>query len=427
MTNPTEEWQDAFGKQIADGTRNDGDLAAHFRYNPERQRVFRNGTRQLLQYQDISNYSYFDDWRSGEEDVFILSPGAGDTMTFKSAEQFRYTVGFVAQVTQALAISQDLINTNDRLIVGFDTTLGENSFLEDGYFLEYLPGHDSHEANIFIKRNDNVVGSKKSVNLTVPLTTFNRPYLDYNWYNVGEDNWGQTSTDSASGQNNEDLGFTSVQAGDSNAGPGGRGPISGNGHIITRIETDSSTTGLEVYVGSQGYVTKGNVESVFSEKWAQEAGLTPSQSGSWEPLFVIRRSPEHPNASVQLPLVEATSGPDAKIIAIACDPSKVLDGTGSTIPDSDFSTPEEHSKQVSVFETATTVDQFPGQDGTTGATQSNPGGYQLSGSSTYRKSEKGSSLRTKKGLLRGDWAVVIAKPEGTGSDFKIDWIGEQDK
>jgi hypothetical protein len=63
-----DDWEDAFGNQLTRNTRVNADLAAHYNYSPERYRFYRNGTRVLLQYEDIEAYPYFDDERIGEQD-----------------------------------------------------------------------------------------------------------------------------------------------------------------------------------------------------------------------------------------------------------------------------------------------------------------------------------------------------------------------
>jgi hypothetical protein len=419
---------DAFDNQISRQTRNNADLAAHYRYTPERHRFYKNGSRVLLQYEDIGSNADFDDQRAGDEDVFVLSPSGGDTLLFKTAERFRYTVNFVSEVTRAWALNQSLTNTDDRVTIGLDTS--PDGDLADGYYLEHTASHAEDEVDVYEKRSGSIIGSRTAVTLERAVDVFQRYALDYNWYNVGEESWVETYTDADAGQRNVALATTSVQAGDANAGTGGRGPISGNGHIVAEVEADSATSGLELVVGSSSFTTLGGVSASVKAKGAETPTLSVSQTTDWEPLGIAMRvDPNRPNVSVQFREIEITAG-SGKVMVIACDSSNVLDSGGNELTDSDFTTtdrpdgrPEEHSHPNSALQVTGTgvVAEIPGADGTTGTTQANAGGYQLAFDTTRsvgqgsKSTTRSGDLEEKHGILDGDLAVPVAKPATTDS------------
>lgn len=436
--------QDAFGNNLVRQTRNNADLASHYRYTPERHRFYRNGVRDVIQY-DLAagnSVSGFEDKRSGEEDVWVLSPVSGETLKFKSAERFRYTVNFVSEISQALALNQPLTNPDDRLIVGLDTS--PNQDLSDGYFAEHLPTHDADEVDLLIKRNGNVVNSRKTVTLGQDITNYQRLENDYNWYNVGVSRWRSTVTKLKRGyrrQLNKVLETVGVLKSDGNSGPGGRGPISGNGHIVYEIEADSSTSGLELYAGSMSFTTLGDVAASVKAKGAETPALSVTQTTEWEPLGIaFRVDPGRPFVNVDFRGIELTQG-SGELMIIGCDSSNVLDSNGDELTDSDFATtarpsgrPLSHNALNSVLQVSDTetVAQIPDDSGTPSTTAINPGGYQLAWDSV-RASGQGSKtqqrsgdLEEKHGILDGDLAVPVIKADST-DDVRFSYPVEMDE
>jgi hypothetical protein len=425
MSSPND-WEDAFGNQLSRTTQNNADLAAHYRYSPERYRLYRNGARELLQYENIGAYAHFDDQRIGDEDVFVLQPDAGDVLLFKTAERFRYTVNFVSEVSGSLAINQEL-SGDDRVTVGLDTSPGGD--LSDGYFLEHTGDHGPEEVDVYGKRQGSVVGEKQTIDVIRALTTFQRLVLDYNWYNVGESSWGETWTNGRNGQINRDIATTSAEPTDAGTGLGGRGPISGNGHVVIEVEADASTSDLEVHAGSLSFITLGDVDSVVRTKGSEAGPFSPSQTGGWEALFAVRVAPDDENVSVELQNIDLTAGA-ASVVALAFDPQKVRDDTGSQLTDADFETPDSQSAANSAVEVSTSVDQFPDANGTVTDVATNPGGYQI-GYGQTRGSGVGSSadtrsgdIRAKHGILDGDICVFVANPSDL-SDIYAHWVARQ--
>jgi len=425
--NPVNGWQDAFGNQLARTTQNNADLASHYRYNPERYRLYRNGSRELLQYEDLATYDYFDDQRSGDEDAFVLQPDGGDTLLFKTAERFRYTVNFVSELSIALGINQTL-SGDDRVTLGLDTS--PDGDLADGYFLEHRGDHDSDEVDVYERRQGSVIDEKQTVDVIRALTTFQRWVLDYNWYNVGEATWTETWTGDRSNQINREIATTSSEPSDANTGLGGRGPIAANGHVVVEVAADASTSDLEVHAGSMSFTTLGDVDSVVRAKGSEAGPFSPGQTGEWEALLALRRRPADHNVSVELRNIDLTAGA-ATVVAIACDPSNVRDDTGAALTDADFAAPESHSGANSAVEVSTDVEQFPAADGSVTNVAGDPGGYQIAYDQT-RESGVGSSagirsgeIRAKHGILDGDICVVAAKPQDI-SDIYAHWVVGQD-
>lgn len=432
LTEYFDEIRDAFGNEISRTTRNNADLASHYQYTPERHRLYKNGTRELIHY-DVDGSSDLEDNRAGAEDVFVLTPSAGDTLQFRSAERFRYTVNYVSQVTQAFAVNQSLSNTDDRVTIGLDTS--PNIDLSDGYFLEHLPSHSDTEVDLFIKRNGNVVGDRTTVTLQAAVTAWQRFVNEYSWYNVAGSEWSNTISGTFDGENevrNFKLAEFGVADGDTNAGPGGRGPISGNGHIIYEVEADSSTTGLELFVGSMSFTTLGATPASVKAKGAETDAIDVTQTDDYEPLFALRRDPNRPNVNVDLRQIEITQGA-GQALAISCNSSEVLDSNGNELADSGFSRPAEHSIQNSVVEVTngSYVNQFPNSTGSTVTTASDPGGYQLAFDSTRQAQggqvERTANLVEKHGIHNQDIAVFLALPDDAATDYRIFYTTELDE
>jgi hypothetical protein len=438
-----DQWSDAFGNQLVRTTRNNADLASHYAFTPERLRFYRDGTREVIHY-DLSQGRVvpgFEHRRPGEEDVFNLAPAANESLSLRSAERFRYTVNFVSQVTQAFGLSRPL-EGDERLEIGLDTSRDRSR--SDGYILEQTADMATDEMHGFARRNGNVLGEKQPWYLGVPTTTFQRPENSYNWYNVGKSVWRQTYTQLRNGirkQINNDLGTITTQADTDNAGPGGRGPISGNGYIFARIEADADTSDLELYAGSKSFTTLGGIAASIKTKGAETPPLSVSQTTDWEPLGVaFRVAPDRQLVNTQIQSMELTQG-EGEVMIIACDPSNVLDGNGDPLTDGDFTTtdrpsgrPVQHAGQNSVLQMTPpeTVAQFPDHTGTPQTTATNPGGYQLAwdsvrtGGQGSKTTTRTADLEEKHGIFDGDYAVPIARPDTT-DDMRFAFPTEMDE
>lgn len=429
MTNPIAEFSDSFGRLIAEGITNYGNLPSYHTYTPTRYRLNRDtgaGFERINpHYEDISSLPYFDDNEAGNEDVFVLRPQNGNRLQWKTAHRYEYVVGFDSLPTLACAISREL-QGDEKFIFGLDTTYPPLS-LEDGYFLEHNASHDPKEVDLYEKRGGSILGERKLVTLKRPLTEFQRWELTFNWYNVGQETWKETYSSAKDGQINTDIGYTQVNPESANAGPGGRGPKSGAGRITMQIEGDASTPNdLTVYGGSMAFFTLGDDLAQFEEEWGRREDLSVTQSGEYEALFVIRKDPREESVALDLARAEAVSGPGGVILAMAMDKNLVLDSDQTPLSDSQFFTPpEQGAPDATAIQVSTDVAYFPDVTGTPVQTTPTPGGFQLVGSSDDRKSDEGTALREAKAIMDGDYAVVLAKPQASNSDYVIEHITQE--
>lgn len=159
-----EKYEDAFGYPVVKNPRNSLDLPSPYDFNEERYRYIENGVR--IQDPD-SDSTRFD----GAGKAFNISPQAGDTIEFKTAEAPRYVVGHDAAASWAFQMISDLAGANDELTL----------FIEDSYELRFF-GDGTAKAVTIEGGVDNVVATfDLDPDLTVPL----RPELVFNWYDVG--------------------------------------------------------------------------------------------------------------------------------------------------------------------------------------------------------------------------------------------------
>lgn len=423
MSNPVDEWNTILDSQVADGTKNDADIRSDTNYTPEQQRVYKNGSRVLLQYEDISANSDFSESQAGDEDVFVMSPSAGDTLQIRTAKQLLYSVSYTTELTQAVALNQSITNTDDRLVVGIDTTGGD---LNDGYFFKHTGADADDEGVLETRRNGNTVGDALSITLREAITFFRRLGSEYAWYNIAGSEWFETTT-RKNGIVETELETQTTEPDDSNAGAGGRGPLSGSGQIVVEVEADSSTTGLECYVGSTSYKTLGEPTDQLFGRGYEETGLSVGSASTYEPLFAFRKNPNFSNTTLAVPKVTLTDGPNGKVQIRAMDSSNVLDSSGNELSDSDFSAPNDVSSNVVPIETTdgSTVNQFADESGSTTTSADAPGGYQIGIDITRASKNAGIELersaqsQESKGLHDGDLGVVVGNMESTSSSIKV--------
>lgn len=392
--------RDAFGKLIADGTRNKLDIPSHYPYNPERWRIFKNGTRQLKQYNAVSEYNH-------ATDVHELSPSGGDTIVFESAERFRYVVQFELSSTFALSTNQAL-NSGDKVKFGqFDGS--------DGWFIEHTGDQDSTTATLVILRN----GTRKvenDIGLSKDLTNFTRFELLLNWYGVGRVRARQTYTEDDT-QVNDVLGTASVD-------DGTRGPQVANLPLRYEVQAASGTSGLTLNAGSLAGVVLGDVAGVNRRKVSRNAINYGNTNGNWEPLLALRVDPDRSITNVDILNLEVLSfggNADIQLVMQSHDPSKVHESDGTELDDADYSTPTVHNSENSVIEESTAVTDAADESGTiTSGVSTSSGGYQLAYASLESGGNRSADPRSvtsrlqKRPLYGRDVAVVWAKAGATG-------------
>lgn len=411
--------QDAFDNLVTDRT-NVLDLASHYPYNPERWRIFVDGSRIFPEYAspDLNGLAQYSHGAIGGPepiDVHTLSPNAGETVVMESAEKPRYVVQFELASTIAVAISQDLVG-DDRLRVGlFDGS--------DGWFIEQTAAHDPARGDVVSLRGGSPVYRYEDVKLYVPTTRFARNKIQTGWYNITRQAWERSYSHNGK-QMNQSVARASNDT--------GRGPRVGNLPIRFEITADASTTDLQMQAGSAAQVNLGTT-TAFSRQKTAAFTANIGTAGAWVPLHAIRVDPRRQLINTQLvdtDIVGFSASDDVKVMPIAASVTKVDDGAGGSIA-GDFATPTEHMRANSVVESTGTVGSFPDATGSVVTSAADPGGYQLGFASSYTSGQgsktqtEGGSATEKRGLRRDDICVFLGYSETTG-DVTVEYVTEQD-
>lgn len=397
---------DAFDKLIADGTRNTVDIPAIYDFNNERHRLKENGTR--VAPEDISGQF------SDNADSFTLSPDAGNTIDFHTAERPRYIVGYEAAASTAGMLNQSL-ESGDTYEVG----LRDYQDPENKAFFEFNGGGDNR---IVLVGSDTEVATEtftlpEGLNSTDPI----RYEIQFNAYNVGRYQFKVSYTDSSkpidSKQQNEIVGELAV---DDDFAIGDF-----NHHIYH--ELDATTAGKSVEAGSFGYIVLGNVEETTRDKGASLRGLSYGGSGEFEALAALRVKPGEGNVYTQMKNVSVFPDGGGGELLVAVFQAGETDATG-------FDTPPEMSARNTVIETTTNVSEFVDSTGTTVTSTNDPNGYQI-GLTTYESSGQGSQTRTqpsvdienKRPLYEDDVALFLYKADSaTARSVNLNYFIEQD-
>lgn len=402
------DWEDAFENQVTKTTTSKADIAGHYPYNPERWRVFVDGTRQDIQYGAISQFT---DAVDGHE----LSPGQGETVSMQTTERYRYVVGDVVEPSFAYNFNRAL-ETGDKAVVGYGYPDLSNDMADaDGWFLIYTPDMEDTEVRCAEYRAGTEVDGD-TVHFRKPLTVWKRIAITLNWYNVGNAEYIETYTENGN-QYNPVQAATSVDD--------GMGAESGNQPITFSVQRGASSSSLTLQAGSaavQNYGEGGGITRDKTHSFTASIGTT----GTWVPLHAMRVDPDRNIVNVQVSntdIVGFSGTGDVTVMPIAVNPANT-DASG-------FSTPSEHSATNSAIETTSSVSTFPDSTGTAGSSASNPGGYQLGFASWY---ESGSGSKTsvssggktrKRAISDRDICVFIGNATVTG-DVEVETISQQD-
>lgn len=415
MSNPIDEWTDAFGKQVA-VTTNEADIAGHYPFNPERWRLLVNGSRGFVQYENVDEYTDI-------VDAHQLTPQAsGDVVRLETAEKYRYVVQYVIEWSAAFQVNQAL-QPGDAIVLGYGDPDLENSTDDhpgpaaDGWFLHWHSGLDDKAVRLAEYRSGEAV-SETTVDTVKSLQDWVRYAAETNWYNVGETEFVETFTEAeGSDQRNRKLGKVGP--------PDGKGPEQANQSICASVKAGDGAGSLTLEVGSVGLRTLGQVGPITRQK-THTFNASISTTNTWVPIHAFRIDPDRDLVNTQIAdtdIVEFSGSGDVRVIPIAVDPSKV-DASG-------WSTPPELSPTNSIVEVAGSVTTIPDQTGTTGGSASNPGGYQLgfsswhsSGSGSKTSVSSGSATR-KRQLSHGDVCVLIANATASG-EVTGEIVTEQD-
>jgi hypothetical protein len=421
--------RDAFGKSVRLGTTNEADLASHYSYSPERYRLFVDGNRQFIQYDGAP--AQFED----TVDSFLLKPQAdGEVVTLKTAERYRYVVGYVIQWSFAFQINQEL-QSGDVWAVGYgdpdlenstDDTPGPNA---DGWFVYQNSSNNTNEAILAEYRNGSEV-SAVTVSFEKLPQTFGRVAGSTNWYNVGETSLVETYIETVNGneQKNDRIGTVGV--------PDGKGPERGNQRIHASVKAGNGAGSLEFEQGSIGLRTFGNVSGILRAKTFDFSLDYTGTTTEFEPLLAIRVDPDRLEVNTQFTVLEPLEfggNDDIVLIAQIFNKENVEDGGGNQLVDADYRAPTELSATNSVLEISTNVEQVPDSTGTQQTSMTNPGGYQVGYGSLTASGSQGTSGRVvsrartqKRAVPNGDVAVLMARSPSTGTvkgdlRFEQDW------
>lgn len=328
------EWSDAFGEQVAKGTRNSIDLPAFYNFSEERYRFIENGTR----IQDPNN----DSTRFTDQDQqFLIEPEAGDTLEFKTAEAPRYIVGNGADVSWSFQFMSALEDATDSFTL----------FLEGALEIEYLG-----DGTVTFRSLEN--GSEKastSVDAPNGLESPSRPEITFNWYAVGsaevlidytEQNQQRKTEPAVIGVDDDWL----------SDDPTGR--------IGFRL--DVTNPGIQLEAGSIAYIVKSATSPTSREKphIFSSGELNQIAVDGYTAVGAVRIDPNRDNVYTTLSNVNvsAEESVDVELWLIAVDPSDT--DADFLDPDNDGTDegpayPRNNSPQNSVLQWTPNVSTFP--------------------------------------------------------------------
>lgn len=395
---------DAFGRQVAEATANELDIASQYTFNPERLRLFKNDNRQFVQYNTIST---FDD----KVDVWTMQPTGGDTMHIESAESTTYTVNYEMQTSYAFQLNQSL---SDGDIVRVGPRNGS-----DGWQLEQRGAdHTDTQFDVIELAGGSTTTLASDVELAKPLTDWTRLEARYNWYGVGNQRWSQTYTDNGE-QRNEELVTTSRD--------GTRGPETGNLNLWYEIVADSGTSGLELDVGSMGAITLGAPVALTRSKPVLVETTVSGTNDAWEPIYALRLDPNDGAVNAQfktLDVLNYTNNATIELVMTSVSPSK------TDIADGDWGEPEYHHATDTALQSTTSVSQVPNTSGTQTdlGTSEKFGGFTLAsavdidgGNSSGSSAAVSDARQEKKAILASDHIVFLARTGNTGGTISFVW------
>jgi len=408
LTEYLDKGRDIFENEIGQRT-NVIDIASHYPYSPVRWQISVDGSRVFPEYDNVAQYNHTGDYHE-------LSPAAGETVVFRTQERPRYVVAFELAVTFAFAVNQSL-TAGDSIKIGFyDGT--------DGYYIEHDGSHADDECDLVVERSGTVVAREENANLWVGVTRFARIKLETPWYDVGRQHW-ERSYPTDGEQENKTMGNTSVDD--------GRGPAKGNLPVYFEVTADASTTDLQLNAGSVAVVSLGSTQSLTRDGQLFEQA-TINTADTYVPVQAYRIAPDRKVVNIQvenLTVRETSSGEDVFTLLQSFPPSKVLNGSGNELQDSNFTTPPERQSSSTVVETNDNVDQITNDSGTITTSTDDPGGFQIASGALFAGTGQDSSQSTtprgkiKRPLWATEIGVILVKSGATG-DIQYDIAFEED-
>lgn len=404
---------DAFGRQITSNLRSELDIASHADFSPERIRLLKNGSRQFVQYGDTSNFT-------DAPDTWDLEPAGGDTMVLESAESGTYVVGSDMATSFAFSINQSL-QGNDSIRVG-----AYNG--SDGWYIEHRGDHaDDSTVDLIVERNGSRTVLASNVELTRPVTGFQRYEIRYNWYNVGEQEWIQTFIDNNRAldeikQVNEVIAHTGQE--------GVKGPETANMNVYYEVNADASTTGLVFEAGSMALNVKSSMSQLIRQKPNHVEVTVPATNDVWHPVYAIRTETGTTiNADLQdLQILDYGNDAEVSLLATSVSPTKT-DATG-------FGVPAYHHAQNSIIEDTTNISTGPDDAGVEtdpSSTGFKPGGVTLASADLHPSGKdfktgavSAGQTTAQRQVLTSDIVIFWAKSSNAGGDLHFNFVTNQE-
>lgn len=407
MTNPTEEWSDAFGEQVSKGTRNLIDLPAFYDFSEERYRFIENGSR--IKDPDANSTRFSD-----QDEQFLIEPEAGDTVEFKTAEAPRYLVGNDADVSWSFQFLSALQDASDTFTL----------FLEDAFELEY----DGAGNTTFRSLEGGSEKTSTSVDTPNGLESPSRPEIEFNWYAVGRAEVSIDYTRQNQQRKTEPATIT-VEDDWLSDDPTGR----------FGFRLDVANSGIQLEAGSMAYIVKTDTlptsrpkPHVFSSSELNEIAAT-----GYTAVGAFRIDPDRDNVFTNVTSVEVTAEesvdvelflkavPEGETDADFLDP----DGDGT---DEGAAYPRSNSPQNSVIQWTPNVTTFPTRtynvDGSTTPNGRNVGAAVESSAGTGAGVTKaGRSFRRKRPVYADDVVVMIGHTPDVDTAANVDVFIETDQ
>lgn len=407
-----DDWNDVFGKQFSQTTRSLLDIDAQYDFNPERLRLFKDGTRQFTIYNAVAGFT-------DNADHYLLSPAAGETMHIESAESLTNLNNYSLQSAFHFQLQQSL-RSGDVLQVGPRSG-------SDGWFLEQR-GADHDDSTVDIKQLSGNTEStlRADVTLPKPTTDWTRYETRFSWPQ-GNQEWRQSYTDDGR-QFNELVAET--------ANTNARGPEIGNVNLWYEVQADAATTGLELEVGSTGGISIGDPTKLTRSKPQLVTVDQPNTDNTWLAQYALRIDPDKPNVNARMRAVDMLSFGNNDLVELAVasvDPSK------TDISDSDFGEPAIHHAYNSAIQEAYAGDnatfEVPDDTGTQKTLTSSDqfGGYTLGsaylsagGNTVTTEGTSTAATESKKSILGSDQIIFMTRSATSGADAGFVWAAEQD-
>lgn len=402
-----EAYADAFGRlDTVDGSRNLLDIASQYDFSPERLRLFRNGSREFVQYNDISQFT-------DNVDHWLLSPDAGDSMHIESAESGTYVVNYTLQASWAFQLNQAL---SDGDVLRFGPYNGT-----DGWFVEQRGAdHTPRQADIKEASAGTETTLAENVDLPKATTAWYRWECVFGWYAVLNQIWTTTYTDDGD-VINDTFAKTSRD--------GDRGPETGNLNLWIEIEAGASTSDLELEAGSMGMITVGDPTSLNRDKPQFEEITVAGTAEAWEPILALRIDPSNSGVNMQLArlnILDYAANDTIELVAASFDDSK----TNAT----DWVVPDYHHAANSALQSTTNVSEVADDAGTVGdfGTDDKFGGYTLAsavdvdgGNVSGTEGTVNQNRQEKKAILNSDHVVFLARTGTMDSVLSFTWDVDQ--